>query len=118
MALSATLFMLSPAAQAAAWVRVDQDTGFGRAAAAGWTQDYRYVRFYGGHNRGVAGQFGAAWRVVCNGGFTFSRSAVVRDTSSHYWGDIVRIPRNQGRCRERVIVRDSGGRMLAGIEAR
>jgi hypothetical protein len=101
-----------------AWRNVDRDTGTGRAVAAGWTRDYRQVRFYGGHNRGSAGPFEAAWRVVCAGGFSFSRSTTVRDTATHYWGDTVRIPIDQGRCNERIVVRDSGVRMIAGIETR
>jgi hypothetical protein len=99
-------------------VQVDRDTGRGRAVAAGWTRNYERIRFYGGHTRGNSGEFRATWSVACRGGFTFFRSDTVRDTDTRYWTDYVRIRGDQGRCRERLVVRDPGERVVAGIEAR
>lgn len=116
--LGGLLMALSPAIAQAAWDQVDRDVGYGRAVAAGWTENYSYVHFYGGHRTGQAGSFSVTWSVQCNGGFSFFDRGTVSDTESKYWGDTVRIPGNQGRCRERFVVRDYGHRMIAVIEAR
>ena len=115
------LWVLLTPGVAQAWVLVDQDRGWRRAHASGWTEDYREVHFYAGHARGVEGSFFAEWAVVCEEGFTFFRSATVRDTTNHFWGRIVRIPANEGRCDEdiRVVAEDPRNvRMTAAIEAR
>lgn len=103
------------------WELVDEDSGFRRAEADGWTRNYRRVRFYAGHPEGESGSFDAAWAISCRGGFEFSRSRRVRDFPNRYWTDVVSIPSGEGRCDEIISVRSvvpRNTRLTAGIETR
>lgn len=113
--------LVATAAPAYAWELVDEDRGFRRAFAAGWTRNYDVVRFYAGHDAGESGTFFVEYGVTCRGGFEFYEEKRAHDTRSRFWSDTVRIPNNEGRCDEAIRVRAVNPRRVyvtGGIEAR